>query len=642
MPVLLPALCFILFFHFLSRRQSESDVRSALLGAALVWGTTLVAVTELLSQARGVTRGAVAAAWALIAAAWIAAILRLPRGTGPRPRLTPLRRAALVPALLLGLLLLGTGLSAAAGWPNQWDSLVYHLPRVDHWVQDRTVAFYPTGIVRQLFNPPLAEFAILHLRMLGGDDRWSNAPQWLAMAGCLVGVSAIARRLGATSRGQLFSAVVCATIPMGILQASSTQNDYVTAFWLVCLTEAALSPASGLTTFRLGAGLGLALLSKGTSFIFAGPLLLLVVPGLSPLRGRAIRPVHLAFTLLLAVAVNAPHWARNLATFGSPLGPGSSGSPGRESDRLTNEAMSPGMLASNIIRNLSLHAGTPSPRLNRALEAAVARAHDRLRVPIDDPRTTRLYSDTRFRVAGDPTDPDRAGNPLHLLLIVAAVGLIALRPTLRRSPGLVRYGLALAGGALLFCLVLKWQPWHSRLQLPLFVLAAPLVALALQGSGAVILGSTLLLGIQAAPPLLHNRLAPLAGRHTVFNTPRINQYFQSFSRRPTARQQAYVAAAELIRGRACTEVGLMLDWDQWEHPLWVLLPGSLRGERRLEHVGVANSSARLARLPPDAPPCALVVGGDRADPIEVEGRSYRMALRGDRLSVFLLDRDALP
>jgi 4-amino-4-deoxy-L-arabinose transferase-like glycosyltransferase len=640
MPVLLPALCFILIFHFLSRRQSERDLRSALLGAALVCGTILAALTEILSLLHWLTRGAVAAAWALSAAAWGGAILRLPPGTPPPARATRPASHALVPALILGLVLIGTGASAAAGWPNQWDSLVYHLPRVDHWVQNRTVAFYPTGIVRQLFNPPFAEYAILHLRLLGEDDRWSNAPQWIAMAGCLVGASAIARRFGATPRGQLFGAVVCATIPMGILQASGTQNDYVTAFWLVCMTEAALAPPSGFGAFRVGAGLGLALLSKGTTFLFAGPLLLLALPGWSAVRWRWTRFGYLGLAFLVAVAPNAPHWVRNQTTFGSPLGPGSAGSPGSENDRLTNEAMTPATLASNLIRNLSLHVGAPSAKANRALEAAVGRTHDRLGVAIDDPRTTRLYSDTRFRVAGDPTDPDRAGNPFHLLLTLTALALVAVPP--RRSPELVRYALALAGAALLFCLVLKWQPWHSRLQLPLFVLAAPLVAVALEGYRGVIPAATLLLGLQSAPPLLCNRLAPLAGRHTVLNTPALNQYFQNFSRHPTARQQDYVATAELIRARSCTEIGLMLDWDQWEHPLWVLLPGSLRGDWRIEHVGVTNRSARLERQRPGSPPCAVVAGGGAGDSVRVAGRSYGLARRGNGLSAYLPGADSSP
>ncbi len=40
--------------------------------------------------------------------------------------------------------------------------------------------------------------------------------------------------IGEDLRAQAFIAAVAAAIPMGIVQSSSTQNDYVVAFWLVC------------------------------------------------------------------------------------------------------------------------------------------------------------------------------------------------------------------------------------------------------------------------------------------------------------------------------------------------------------------------------------------------------------------------
>jgi 4-amino-4-deoxy-L-arabinose transferase-like glycosyltransferase len=141
-----------------------------------------------------------------------------------------------------------------------------------------------------------AEYAIVHLRRWR-DDRWSNAPQWLAMVGSLVGVSVIARRLGASSHGQLFGVLVAATIPMGILQASGTQNDYVTTFWLVVLAEAVLAPPSGWRTFQMGAGMGLALLSKAPPFF--APALLLA-------RGLTAGPGPIAFGRLAPILLSWP------------------------------------------------------------------------------------------------------------------------------------------------------------------------------------------------------------------------------------------------------------------------------------------------------------------------------------------------
>ncbi len=641
MLIVLPALCFaLIFWTILRRRRADTPVRASFLGAAVIWGVMLAGITELLSAFGALTPGGIALCWGIGAGAWAAAGLALSRGPMPR-------RMAEVPAgflLALGLpvvvIALGTGLSAAAGWPNQWDAMVYHLPRVDHWIQDRTVAFYPSHIIRQLYSPPWAEYAILHLSVLGGNDHWANAPQWLGMAGSLIGVSVIAKRLGAAPRGQLFSALFCATIPMGVLQASGAQNDYVVAFWLVCLAEAALAPPSARRTLQSGASLGLALLSKGTAFLFGGALLLgapLLVA--APGSGAVPWPTRVtrgAWALLVAAMLNAPHWSRNIATFGFPLGPQRLGSAGASDDKLTNDAFSPGILASNVVRNLSLHAGMPSRTVNLALEKAIARGHAWFGLDPEDPRSTRLYSLRHFSIYAGSTDPDRTGNPLHLLLILAAgVRIIASAP-LRRSPRLGRYGLVLGAAFLLFCLVLKWQPWHSRLHLPLFVLASPLVGVAWEGVSAMLALVSVLMTALAARPLLQNRLAPLVGSRTVFDTPRMHQYFQSFNDVPSAGERAYVAAAQVLGATRCRDLGLVLGWDDWEHPLWVLLAQQAGGPWRVEHVGVTNNSARLAARFPAFTPCAVAVGGvSVGDSIEVGGRFYRRFWSGGPLSILL-------
>ena len=128
------------------------------------------------------------------------------------------------------------------------------------------------------------------------------------MAVSLVGVSVIARQLGAGPRGQLLSAFVCATIPMGIMQASTTQNDHVAALWLVCLTSALLAIGSHSGPFPVlgaGASLGLALLTKGTANVFALPFVLVF---LSMGRDRPVsRKLQQGLVIgLCALALNAP------------------------------------------------------------------------------------------------------------------------------------------------------------------------------------------------------------------------------------------------------------------------------------------------------------------------------------------------
>ena len=594
---------------------------------AVTGAVALAASTELLSLLGGLTFGWLLASWVVVLiAAWVLlASLRGCWGLRRADRLPPLPRGLdLVIAGWVAIVVALSGAVALFAVPITWDSMSYHLARVAHWSQNHTVAFYPTHIVRQLYQPPWAEYAILHLYILAGGDRLANLVQWAAMAVSLVGVSVIARQLGAGPRGQLLSAFVCATIPMGIMQASTTQNDYVAALWLVCLTSALLAIGSHPGHFPVlgaGASLGLALLTKGTANVLALPfvLVLLVVGRDRPLSRRLEQGLVIG---LCALALNAPQYIRNFELFGSPLGPGAEGSM-----RYMNDEFSPSILASNLLRNLALHAGTPWQGANGLTERAVEAMHRAIGIALDDPRSTWPY--TRFEVRPPAAHEDLAGNGLHLLLIGAAmVGAWRGRGDRR----LRAFAGCLLVAFLLFCLVLRWQPWHSRLHLPLFVLGAPLVGVVFERLRPALLAiGLLLLAGSSVYFLTGNTAHHLVGRRSVF----VRTWAEQRARHAGP---AYVGAARFVMSTGCGDVGLALDGNDREYFLWgTLTDAGWRG--RIEHV-LTNASAGL----PDGSrgafrPCAIVLknAGTPAAGLTLGARSYRTTWSRDDIQVLVPD-----
>src|SRR5215831_2674356 len=85
--------------------------------------------------------------------------------------------------------------------PNNWDSQTYHLPRVEHWIQDRSLAFYPTSIMRQNELGPVAEILLLQTRILGGSDVFYPLVQWISMVCAVAAVFRITRQLGGDEPG---------------------------------------------------------------------------------------------------------------------------------------------------------------------------------------------------------------------------------------------------------------------------------------------------------------------------------------------------------------------------------------------------------------------------------------------------------
>lgn len=449
--------------------------QDTVLGLAVAAGAWTALTSEVLSAFRALERGWVAVLWLLPAAALTVLLVRRLRvawtaspGTFPRDALGWL---CLVIVAIDSLILL---LVALAAPPNTNDSLQYHLSRVAHWAQQRSLLFYPTPIERQLWMPPFAETAILHLYLLAAGDSLANLVQWGSMAVSLVVIWGIAHRLGASFAGQAFALLFAATLPMGILQASSTQNDYVTGFWALCLASLAVkSHRVGLKTGEwvlVGLATGLGMLTKPTFYALAFPSLLWL--GIDCVRRGGWR-VGARFALVvaaLAVLLNAGHWSRNLKAYGFPLG------PPQAIAAHGNQVWSWKVIVSNALRNLTLHIATPYGDANGLILNAVAALHEWIGVDINDPRTTM----GAYRVKRSFHE-DYAGNPFHALFVPVSLALLMwpARPTTdaastsRRpldAPLALTFAGTVAASALLFFLLYKWQATGSRLQLGLFLL----------------------------------------------------------------------------------------------------------------------------------------------------------------------------
>jgi hypothetical protein len=623
-------------------RHRGDTWRGAFLTATLVWGTLLTVMTELLSVVRWLSFGWVLAGWSVICLVAGVFYYRLSRRDDRRAAATArfeirdvLKLQAFPLVWLAGLMfiILMLGTIALVAPPNTWDSMTYHMSRVVHWMQNNSVAHYPTYNLPQLFHPPFAEFAILHLQILSGGDRFANLVQWFSMVGSVLGVSLIAQQLGANARGQILAAVVVATIPMGMLQSTSTQNDYAVCFWIVCLAHCVLQSVQtklDLTqSTKVGASVGLAILTKSSGYIHAFPFLVwLFLAKLRQSRLKLWQPLLVVVVLMLALNFN--HYLRNLDLFGTPLG-----TPSNFTREYKMEIYGIPALISNIVRNLSLHVdivryfnlqGVITP-ITGIIEKLIRILHSLLGLDMNDPRTT--FPDQSYRVPGISFDENVAGNPLHLLLIVGAIVLFLMQKRLRTQKLLLTYGLTVIGAFLLFCIMLKVQPYQSRHHLALFVLFAAFIGVvfsqALNYRIVNILAVVIL--VSSLPWAFQNTIRPVSTAQNVFNTSRVEQYFKQ---RPQLLQP-YTEGVNFIRSKSCTNVGLSLGTgvtvgnDYWEYPLWHLFENTHAQADRLEHINMKNISIRKSETPPHDQfvPCAIFVVRTKEEPLDSQTMTFR-------------------
>lgn len=635
----LPLLACVLVALSLRLRTPTAPRRDSILQAAVVTAAFAIAWIELVSAFGVLTRASLAIGWTGVILVAAHQCYRRRDRVGPwafsgavpstdvgRPSA---RRSAALLTLSVAVIGVATLAIALIAAPGTYDSLTYRLARVAHWEASATVGPYATSVARQLHLAPGAEFLVAHLYVLGGGDRWVNLVQWGAFVGCLVGVSLIARELGARGVGQGLAAVFVGTLPMAVLQASSTQNDLVAALWVVATILFGLRTLRGHSrsdVALLALSLGLAVATKMTTIVFLAPFGIAWL--VTMLRRDAIRPALLRVAMVtVAVALLAgPHLVRVADIWGSPLGP--PGEAGEDYTYLADSFTASSML-SGVTRNLALHLTTPWPDVNRRIYLSVLRLHELVRADPSAPATT--WTGMRFEMPGASRREDAAGAPALLAAFLLALATLAVG---RRWTPAALCCLCVVGGFVLFSVVLKWQPWHGRLHLPLLVLAAApagaVLAPVLRPWGTIAV--TALLALTVGAPLLENTGRPLLGPLAIQRTTRTDHYFFSLG----DRRHAWETTAQLLAQGDCRDVGLGLGVDDPEYLLWALTPPN--ASRTFRHLDVPNASRRF-EVP--TPPCSVVVSAVNRPELasELQQRGYVLERNVRELSLFRLPSD---
>ena len=634
-------LTFFLFVRAFKLSILEADWRFSALAAFVVIGALIWLSSEFLSALNQLTSVGLLAIWMTVIITLLAFRKRkllIPRTEISQVRSWPLWNhfksfselsvwLPLYVALVIGVLVIIAVMAA----PNNWDSMTYHLSRVMHWQQNRNINFFPTNNLRQLHAGPWAEMAILQLQLLAGSDRLANSVQFFALIGSLVGVSYIAKLLGGSKKSQILAILFTITIPMGILQSTSTQNDYVVGFWLVCFTVFLLMGIklgpSFLFSILCGASLGLAVLTKATAAVFATPLFFLI--GFDMLRRYDVSIWKTALVVLLtALVINSGHFTRNYHLYGNPLGPLSESPDGTKSN-YTNEIYSVPAFASNLLRNSALHLGSPIPSMNANLQNTISRIHDWLGIDAMDQHTT--WTGSVFSVTF-ALDEDTAGNPIHFVLIILSLILIPLH----RNSRVALFGVCVAAGFVLFSLVLKWQPWHSRLHLPFFILSAPFVAIIMMNTFSLRSISIIMIifALYSIPYIVTNPSRPLIGPNSVLSSDRKYQYFRTRPELVTP----YHKAVNLLESVSCSEVGLITGGDDWEYPIWVM-SGADKGHLRIEHIKVDNISRSIFQ---EFTPCVILSTiNEPIQEIFIYGNEYVQIFYDAPISVFISSKSSI-
>jgi hypothetical protein len=471
MPLILIPISFILITLLLSTKENKS-ISQIFIESILAFSVLVAAGTELLSFFNAYTYKGILTFWSLTSTGLLLSVtslkkhrhfvplLQLFAGTVKRNQLLSFSMLALFAVLFLQGIIFP---------PNNYDSMAYHMSRIAHWYSHGNVNAYPTNIYRQIFQPPFSEWLIGHICILNRSDMYSNAVQLFYLGGILMCAVEICRELKFSKAAAAIAILFIMTTPEVLLEASSTQNDVVISFFvMLCAYYAirSIKENSFSAALLMALSAGLSTLTKGTGYVFCFPILLtwFLFWAFRVIRSGEYRSaLKYAVVPLLFIAVNSTYFYRNISLTNHLFG------AYKEGHFIQNPG--PMTLLSSFVRNSAMHFGVfPA---NEVVEKAVVSLHEYLGLDVNDPRSSWVNYGTedvmKFELTKWMHHEDDASNIFQVLLISLALVMAATQLSKDRRHWF--YFLTFAG-YVMFCAMLVWQPWNSKLHTTYFILFA--------------------------------------------------------------------------------------------------------------------------------------------------------------------------
>lgn len=568
-------LCYLLLFTVVLKSNQTLNLIPSLLKSTLLFSLFIFSLTEFLSLFMALNLLYVSLSWALFALFLVILLIKYKTGTisifkSVKEKILfyygslVFKEKIMFWSLILFIFLLF--IQGLLYPPNNWDSLTYHMSRIMYWLSNESVSFFPTHILRHLYQPPFAEYFILHLNLLNGNDYLSNSVQLFFLIHVLFAIYAILGLFKTPRLFKLLALLLVLTIPSVELQSTTTKNDIVCAFFIITAIYFSLKTIKKVSLknyFFFGLTIGLAILTKGTAYIFLAPLLLCfgiaAVYKLFVVKDLRIIKYNL-LAIITVLLLNGTHYSRNYAVSHSIMNVDE-----LEAKAYSNDVMDCGFLFSNLIKNAGLHMGFP---VRDPYDQLIRLVHKKMDISIDDKRLN--YFATPYEGARNTTHEDYVPNTIHFFLSVVSFFILVIgsikNPKKDKSALLI---VCIIGAQiLLFAGYLKWQPWHTRLHIPIFILSVISIVLAIQLSSwyrKLVLLCTPLLMLGFLFLILFNNLRPIitAGctKDIQVDDTRFKKYF---SNQPQLYKE-YSAVLNDIYTVNPAKIGLSLN--DWEYPL---------------------------------------------------------------------------
>ena len=462
--------------------------------------------------------------------------------------------------------------------PNNYDSMTYHLPRMESWLQNGSLYGFQSQIDRQIWNPQLSELLFLIPRVIFVNDHSLASIQYFCLLFFILISRAWLKSTGAPLLTRNVFTLWLLAWPTVTLEASTTQNDLITAFtclltW-ISLRTTILKHANPLASIFFGMTLAINISSKGTGLLFSACAFFIYFTKVCTEKKLFSQ---ILIVLPIALSINIPLWLQNLSQFGSPLSPKA---PPVFDPLVTS--FNPTVFVENLVRLISTNLGLPIQSWNLTLEKFTISILNTIGLDANNPDSTWNGG---FKIVVYANE-DLAASILIVFTLITSVYLLSRKLWWKKLADFAPVDALPIVFTLIAIYVLRNQPWINRLFVPSYLLCTLVLTLNLfhLKKRAKVIASFLAISgmVYSNIFVLHTQNKPLL-KNSVFGAPanvmsilELSEYQKLFLNNGQLGS-SYLFQTQKIQNDGFKEIYINSGSDSWEYPIWKFSDSGKKG-----------------------------------------------------------------
>lgn len=472
--------------------------------------------------------------------------------------------------------------------PYNWDSMTYHMSRVAHWAQNKSINYYSTNIIRQIASPTGHEIINTNIYVLSNkSDLFVNLLQTFSYIFNSIIVYYICRKIGCEKRTSYIGLLLAMSLPIAFAESLTTQVDnFAALFSLIFIyfiidfldikKKLVISNENILKIFVLGLCLGFGYIIKPTVLINCGLFIFVLLIYCFKRKDKIKRVLFsIILSFLGMMLITSPNIYRNYETFHALSNP----LVGEKQIIHTDKKR---YFVVNFIKNFTYNYITDYiPQMGKQIVQDVYDLSDYLKVDIND----ESISEAKIPFnAGDNYHHDTAVNSLivyslSILIIIFFIRCIIKKIKCIKDIPLYVYINIIS--ILIFFAIARWQIWLTRYEISFLLLLCPCVAILIDklftknNIKIFVYGFISSIAVVSLINQYYYHLNVIKESKVEYN------YFISYK----SVENEYVELSNYLMDNNYNNLGIIISENDYEYPLFKLTKGI-----RIEHVFVENET----------------------------------------------------